>query len=341
MYALPFFVYFISAFLNHIAGFGVDMIRIKLPYLFLPIAFAALPQLNIIQWKVILSALVICVIMSTFGVWYTYFFHQESILTLMKQGKPMPTPMSHIRYSLTVVISIIAALTLLMNSEGRKIKMLLVVAITYLIFFLHFLAVRSGLFSFYLLVILWFIFYSIKHKRYVLGSLALLIVGIALIFSIKYIPSLQEKLRYTKWEWEMTTGMITKDEGNYSDKNRLVSLKFGYELFKENPIFGVGISNIHQLMDEKYKQSQFANEQTLLPHSQWITVLAACGIVGFLFFFLGLFSPLLVAAFRQDFFILNCFALLVISFASENTIETAIGTALFTFYPLLGMKKYI
>jgi Lipid A core - O-antigen ligase and related enzymes len=135
-------------------------------------------------------------------------------------------------------------------------------------------------------------------------------------------------------------GKLKNNEiGQYSDSKRLLSIIVGWELFKQNPIFGVGAGDLVLSVQDMYSQkySDVAVESRLLPHNQFLRVVNSVGIIGLIaflsFFIYPLFNKDIISNPLLAAFIFSALA----SFCVEGTIENQIGTAYFivfyfTFY---------
>ena len=119
--------------------------------------------------------------------------------------------------------------------------------------YIHLLAVRTGLVIVYISVLALLIIRLYKHfavKELVIASTLLIGTAMALI---KNIPTLQTRLSYMIYDWEM----YREDKGTmYSDSDRIQSLKVGWHLFIQNPLIGVGIGDLRHAVNEEYLQKK-------------------------------------------------------------------------------------
>jgi len=153
---------------------------------------------------------------------------------------------------------------------------------------------------------------------------------------LKHSPHSENKIGYTMYG----LGKLKNNEiGQYSDSKRLLSIIVGWELFKQNPIFGVGAGDLVLSVQDMYSQkySDVAVESRLLPHNQFLRVVNSVGIIGLIaflsFFIYPLFNKDIISNPLLAAFIFSALA----SFCVEGTIENQIGTAYFivfyfTFY---------
>jgi O-antigen ligase len=318
----------------------LERIRLRVPFIGLPFAFFLLPSLSLVWYKNWWLAVILVIDIVAVGVIVYYFYHQQDIQLLLEQGKAIPTPANHIRYALLQVVAFCASVYWGWLHRGHsnqpRITLFFKASSIFLFVFIHFLAVRSGLFSLYLIIVSMGVPYLFKKRAYV--TLLLFLTGIILLpfLSMKLIPSLKKKIEYVYYDVDMFLKGKATDQ--LSDASRLISWKLGLELFADNPSFGVGAGNIRIKMNELYKRDYPAFKKKLTPHNQFIMVLASSGIVGLILFCAGFFTPLFYGKNYQDPFILALYLSFFASFWVEATFENAMGVAIFLFFTLFHLK---
>ena len=315
-------------------------LRIKLPFLLLPLAFLGLPAFNkdllhkmfyfLIAMMTFLSLLI--------GVKYALNFAEYN--ELLRIGKSFPVPGNHIRFSNLLAIAIIASVYLIANLKlpsYKKSKTILVTSSIVMIAFIHVLSVKTGLLALYFALVAMLLWYMLKTKKYFLGIGMLASIIAMLILSVLFIPSLNQKfayLRYDLQQYQLGEGHL------YGDSGRIVSIKAGWELFKSKPIFGVGAGNLRKATKEYY-QKYHPEFEIITPHNQFLYVLTSTGIVGFILFLMAFFGLLFSHELRQNIFFIGFFAFSFILFMIEHSIENAVGVATFIFFLLAIMSHCI
>jgi O-antigen ligase len=296
--------------------------------------------LSLVWYKNWWLAVILVIDVVAVGVIVYYFNHQQDIQLLLEQGKAIPTPANHIRYALLQVVAFCASVYWGWLHRGHsnqpRITLFFKASSIFLFVFIHFLAVRSGLFSLYLIIVSMGVPYLFKKRAYV--TLLLFLAGVILLpfLGMKLIPSLKKKIEYVYYDVDMFLKGKATDQ--LSDASRLISWKLGLELFADNPSFGVGAGNIRIKMNELYKRDYPSFEKKLTPHNQFIMVLASSGIVGLILFCAGFFTPLFYGKNYQDPFILALYLSFFASFWVEATFENAMGVAIFLFFTLFHLK---
>jgi len=122
-----------------------------------------------------------------------------------------------------------------------------------------------------------------------------------------------------------------------STQTRMMTWKASKEIIKENPYFGVGIGDIRNDLQKKYKELGFAclKGKGLDSHQQFLQTFATIGISGILTLLL-LFFILFRKAIKTKNLILFSFTLFYFLFGlTESFLETQAGIVFFTFFAIL------
>ena len=213
-------------------------------------------------------------------------------------------------------------------------KWVLFVTAFYLFGFVHFLSVRTGLAIAYAGIFIVLVWYVFSRKKYLIGVTALALMVAIPFVAFHTIESFNKKIGYMVWDLTQ----YRKGKGNsYSDSERLMSYKISLDLIEEKPLFGHGIGDLRPIMTQKHLELYGQKDKYIYPHNQYLYILACMGILGALIFFLGLLSPL-IATPRRNIFLVSIFALMLLSFLVENTIQRAVITGFFIFFILLNLS---
>lgn len=324
----------LSFFWSDDKSYWLRLVQTRLPFLVLPWAFANLPRLEEKHWKSVLYLFVWFMVVVCLGVGINFALHYEAIVEGLGRGNPVPVPRSHVRFSLILATAVLAAAWLWQQRfwvwyEIERKAM--AVAAVFLFVFLHILSVRSGLFSLYAALLFGLVWYVWKSKKWLVGLAVLATLSGALWLAVEHIPSLKTRLAYMKYDWER---FQKQDEGHlYSDAARWVSIRAGWELWRENPMLGTGAGDLLS-ETKRVTAALYPNyaEDPRLPHNQFFFIMASTGIMGLLLSFVA-FCWLIFRGRNQLPFL--CFQVMAFaSFLIECTIENAIGVAWFLFYSL-------
>jgi len=308
----------------------------KLPFLVLPLSFFALREIMAKRFYDYLSAFGFIAGIVSLGVLGNYLMNFDSLNTAIGKGQAITTPIDHTEFSIFVAFA--AVVSMLLYVEKRKVVRLgtrttqLLLSI-FLILFLHILAVRSGLAVLYACIIVVGIYYGLKEKQYrLLGILAMVLVLLPPI-AINTLPSLKKKIGYVNWDldkYRSGAGL------NYSDSERIYSLRAGYDIFRENIVAGIGIGDMRAACDEKYMEYL---GQTLIhyPHNQYLFTLASMGLLGFFFYMIGLLGPLFAMWRKMDPYFVALYVVILVSALAENTLERTFSIGFYLFFVLLSI----
>ncbi len=333
---LLFIIIFISGINSEDLSSWLRHLRLKAPFLFIPMAFYVYRSLIVRERDKLSLAFFILSIVSSFQIIYQVM-DVDSMVALIKKGQAFATPVDHIKYSLYIAFSIILGFVFIVEnrfSEVRWSKWFYAIGSLYLFIILHLLAVRSGLVVFYISMFFILIRYGIQSRSPVVLVLLVLLITSPII-AFKTFPTLNKKLEYMVYDFKM----YQKGEGsNLSDAERLFSYKVGMDIFKSSPILGSGIGDLKEECRKRYK-SIFNRELNKYPHNQFLFILAGCGIFGLVLFLVGMCYPVFYFRKKQDSEFLAIWLIFVVSFLVENTLERSYSISFFLLFLLGGMCK--
>ena len=343
----------ISVFLLVLVGgfYVTDMdywllqIRLKLPFLVLPIAFFCLPAFNTTQYRNLFYWLIFVIFIACLSTAYFYYRDFEEVTKRIAMGQSMNPrllffePISHIRFSLLLVVATFSAFYLWRNNHyvySTKEPYLLFAVGIFFIIALHTLAVRSGLASFYVVCLVLGVRYIFMTKRYALLFAGVVLCTVLPLAAIKYIPSLQRKITYTLEDWNMYRQGKGK---NYSDAERFISIEVGLQVGNKNPLVGVSMGDVYAEIVQVYKQ-KYPELVIKTPHNQWVLFYAGGGIMGILAFGIAFFVPLFYQHAYRDYLFLAINLTAFMSFLVEGTLETSLGVAFYLFFLLFSLNHF-
>lgn len=319
----------------------LDIMRVKLPLLALPLAFAAPFQLSKknIEWlQYIFILLVIC---GTLWSMFHYVSNMEAVNEGYLRAKSLVTPVEndHIRFSWMVSIAVLLAgwQYWQKRKEKNSIAYLFLFVAVWLVVFLHILAARTGLFSFYIMLVITAFVLALKTKK-INYSAALLVVIIALpVLAWFTLPSFHNRVRYFLYDYEYFRKTQYLQGAN--DANRVISLKAGWNVLQQNPLHGVGFGDIKASaegwMDEHYPG--MLESDKFYTSSEWLVYGAGCGWPGVLLFTFIMLTPFFAAVKNKlAWWCVNGTA--AFSFLFDVGLEVQFGVFLYAFIVLCFWK---
>jgi len=270
-------------------------------------------------------------------IWSTisYFLVYDSIGLFTENGTLLPTPINHVRYSLMVAFAILVGIHLLFNFgfKHRSGKFFILLLVAFLILYLHFLAVRSGIVGFYLSMVFIGLREIIARKKMRHSIVAVSILAISLT-SFGLIPSFQKKFQVT---CQSVSSMLQKREiENTSDNGRVKSVEAGINVGISNLWTGVGMGDVKNEVVKYYREdsSDWASRE-LLPHNQFVFVFAAAGLPGLIWFTFAVLYPIFYYRFWRYNLIMGFNLIMLSSFLFDHTLETQIGVGFYLVFQLM------
>lgn len=338
-----FLVYLFSGFWSSDLGYWVDRCRMKLPFLAIPLGFTAVKAMSekaFLRW---LGIYVSVIFVSAVVVLINYLMHFETLNHNLTMGQPIPAPLGdHIRFSLELAFAVICGGYLFwkrFHFFTPKERYWWGAITIFLVLCLHIFAVRSGIVTLYLAILVVLLHSAFIRKKYIIGLTGICALAAIAFLSTHYIPSLKSRMDYFRYEITLIrAGQINAD---HSDAQRLLSMEYGLQVAQQNLFIGVGAGDIKNEMTKIYEQhAQSEVVKSKMPHNMYIYFLAATGILGLLIFLLSVFYPWLSNG-RYKHLLFTVFILMMLfAFLAEHTLEIQLGTAYYLLFLLL-IKKYI
>ena len=337
---LLFFVTVVSGLYSENMETWLGRVRIKIPYLLLPLAFCGMPKLKERQYQGLIYCFFLISVIACMYVGSNYLLNFDQVTESYKAGGAMTTPIIYVRFSLFTAFGVVCGVYLWLKKyvfRQQWERILIAIGTLFLFVFLHILAVRTGIFALYNAALL-SVFYYIFHKRKYWLGLTLPVMMAGLLFSAyQFVPSLHNKINYMRWDLKQY--FEGNRENMASDYMRLISIENGIRLAKENSwLLGVGAGDLRVEMDKIYEAEYPNIYKKLLPHNQYIFVLASTGLIGLAVFMFSTFYPIFYERnYRYLFFV--CFNVVTFSsFLAETTIELQIGGSFYMLFVLLSLN---
>ncbi len=340
--ALFFLIVFLSGFYSEDKTNWLNWVRIKLPYLALPIAFASIKKLEEQKFIALLYGFVITLSISVAFVLVNYFLNYSTITESFLRGNTIPMPYSHIRYTLMVAFAFFCSWFLLERQKfffSANEKWVQTFLLVFLFVALHILSVRSSLLALYVGIIFLLLRFIFVQKKILPGTIFLLMLVVVSFSAYKFIPSLKNKIAYMKYDYN---SFKSGEVRNLSDGARLLSMQGGLEVAKQNLWLGVGAGDLKIEMNKFYNEhySQLEESGRKRPHNQFIWVLATTGIFGLALFLFAFSFPLLVNGNYKNWLLVVLHLILFSSFFTEATLEEQIGTGFYLGFLLLFINQF-
>ena len=317
----------------------LDIIRIKLPLLFLPLAFAGPIHFSKKQWEWLGYIFIAIITLASLWSMYHYVSNFSEANEGYLQAKTIITPLEndHIRFSWLISVAALLAgwLTVIKRNENKTVSIVSAIILAWLVIFLHILAARTGLISFYIMlagVALWLIAKKIKY------GIALLIILITLpVIAYQLLPTFQNRVNYFKYEFDFFK------KANYlpgaNDAVRVISIKAGWGVMNKQPLTGVGFGDLLSETKKYYESniSQMLEADKIYPSSEWMMYGAGSGWPGILLFTFVMIIPFWIKTGNPLLWcLLNATA--AFSFLFDIGLEVQFGVFIYSFIILWWWK---
>jgi O-antigen ligase len=338
---------------NQKAGFRY--LDSRLPLLYFPLTVGLVSLSKELRDKILLAMAAIISLVTlacvSYGIYQTLSLGDSAYLYNDALTIPV-TGHQSIYISLLVNIAIyIYAYFVFYQPAYKRFNPLFIVSLLFLYLASFLLASRNLMLVLYIST-LGFAFYQvIKKKKWLEGATLVigLFIGIFLVY--KFFPKTINRfkeLTYTQFSYQQTGPEshynmdIRSDQWNGAN-TRLAIWQCGWEVFKQQPLFGVGLGDKKDKLMEVYREKdfQFAIRTEKNLHNNYFDILVSLGIVGLTLFLVSwILFPLRVAWVHKD----GLAILVIISFAlamfTENYFDRSMGGMLFGFFiPFLLCDK--
>ncbi len=210
------------------------------------------------------------------------------------------------------------------KSLKGKVRLLWLTAAVFLFISLYFLSSRASYLA-VLVILPVFIWIKFKPLRFNLLGIFSLIVLLGLV-SLFYLKNQRVSIYFDK----STDPTILKD-------GRLEIWKSALNVFEKNPLFGAGIGDYYDAMDNEFKQSGFTTGyyKDFNAHNQYLEILCIAGISGFALF-LAILGLMMAFAVKDRNILYGAFIMMMLIFFSfESMLSRFAGNSFFALFSFL------
>ncbi len=242
--------------------------------LFLPLGFAASLGFTKKDWERIGYLFIILVVGGTLWSMAHYFYHAEAIQKEYLQSRILRVPLKndHVRFSWMISVAILLAARngFLKSGTARILSWIFFITAIWLIVFLHILAARTGLLSFYLMLLItaiWVIVKKIPARYTVILLLSVIVLPLIAYYAL---PTFHNRVKYILYD------LPYFKEAHYlpgtNDAVRVISIKAGWSVLNEYPASGVGFGDVLDETKAWYASHYPPMTETdkIYPSSEWL-----------------------------------------------------------------------
>ena len=315
-----------------------NSLSIKLPLVTMMLGLSAV-ALSKQRWvQVSLMYIFIISLGCCWSLWQ-YAANMAGIQAAYLQAKLLPTPADndHLRFSWMVVTAILLGIKCWQVEKKYLMKISLLVLIIFLILYLHILASKTGLVSLYLGCFIYLLYTLFIQKKWKTGIGIVVITVMFAMVCYATMPTLRNRLQYVAYDFgNYKTGNIMP---GYNDAARWLSMKAGYQIMQNHPLYGVGFGDMFIEIDQWHRQNHpnsFAYER-FYPANEWLVYGTGSGWPGLLCFAVGFF--LLAYATTSKNILSVIFSVIsLIPFLIDDSLEGQYGVLLLAFIAFFGQQ---
>ncbi len=319
-----------------------SIIRIKLPLLLMPIAFAAPFKFSRKQWHRLAFVFLILVTAGTIWSMLQYIRDPEAAHEGYLHARSILTPLlnDHVRFSWIVALAFLVSCWVLKPFWNRRMLAIgIIINACWLIVYLHILAARTGLVAIYIVLFSIAAWALYKQKKKISALIPLVLIIALPVVAYVLFPTFRNKVRYFYYDFKYFKDAQYLPGGN--DASRVISWKAGLAVTNNNKFSGVGFGDVCASMNDWYDRNHpgmTANEK-ILPSNQWLMYGAGSGVIAMLIFSWVLFVPFITnTTNRWNWWVLNM--IVAISFLFDIGLEVQFGVFIYCMTILLCWKRF-
>ena len=316
----------------------------RLPLLYFPLTVGVLQLDAPFRRKVLVSFAVITTIITAFCLGWNIrqAFIQNNTAVLYNDS------LTHVIGHQSIYISLLVNISIFIFSReiffgNSKWKGWMFAAVIFLFGISYLLASRTMMGFLYATTGIFILYYIIKRKKYLEGLTLLMgmIIGIFMVY--KFMPQTFNRfkeLTYTKFDYQNMGAEshynmeVTAEQWNGANF-RLAAWRCGWELFKENPIMGVGIGDKYEALIKKYEEKdfQFAIKTKKNVHNNYLDILYSMGIIGLVVFLIAwIILPVVYAKQQHDYLTILIIFTFATAWITEIYFDRSLGGMLTGFF---------
>lgn len=152
------------------------------------------------------------------------------------------------------------------------------------------------------------------------------------IANVNYMSSVKGRVYEIIWEIQLYNK--TGEADGHSITQRFEYWKAALGIIAGNPVLGVGTGDIQNAFTKQYEKNntKLSKEWRLRSHNQYLSITVAFGLFGLAWFLFSLIYPAIRLRRFSDFLYASFFIVALISFFTEDTLETQVGVTFYAFF---------
>ncbi|MGQ0829486.1 MAG: O-antigen ligase family protein [Bacteroidota bacterium] len=333
---------FISFYLLHLIGLlytrninsGLFDVQVKLSLLLFPLFLTSRPmeasKIRYVFIALILGCVVAGIIMLARAIYIhlitgeNNFFYEGFASFLIHPGYS----------SMYINVAIAWLLLNVLNGQLYKGWFSNKVTVAVILFFSFIVVLLSSKMGFIILILMYvgfLIYYILNKKKYLFGSIGIILIAISIFALFRFVPELSERL-------DVAFKAVTKTNANQAEIEstavRILVWKAANNIISENMFIGVGTGDAKDELMKEYKKKGMtgAIEHKLNAHNEYYQAFVALGLIGFLLLLISLFFPLWYSFKAHNVIYILFLLIIILNFLTESMLETQAGVMFYAFF---------
>jgi len=335
-----FLVYLISGLWSENTGFWFSATLNKLPFVVLPFAFLSVPLHKKKVQCILISGLVVMQLGVIAYSLLEVFSHWDYYLQGYHFSRPIPTTKynDHIRFSLSLVLSVFLLLYLVLGKRGKPLpswfKWTAAFAAFVIVVYIHILAAKTGIICLYLAAII-FAIGKLGRIRKGYALVAVLLIALLPVAGYRLVPTFRVKMDYVLYEVAQTR-LSHRYDYTLSDAGRMITYEIGGAAIKQYPLAGVGAGDVMDEMIKGYDRlyPEVSGDQRFGPINQFMFTALSVGIPFTIVLLALSLCPFFIKVKNRAYLVLTN-AVLLISLMVESPLELQFGVFTYLFFILI------
>jgi len=232
----------VSLYILHILGMfytqnlgrGLDDLRNKLPLLVLPLILFSTKPLDKKEFKLLFNFFFLSVLISSICCYLVYKGYTKKIIVDVRQASVF---MSHIRFSLFIAFSIIGLVYYVVKTKQLIIKLVNIIIVAWLMFFIYKLEMATGIVCLVLSCIILSVVFSIRTLPKTASITLIVFIVIVFTYSLNMIITSLKMYDKSKNHWSNVLLEKTKNGRYYTQDTN-------YNLAENGTLILVNVSDI-------------------------------------------------------------------------------------------------
>lgn len=315
-------------------------LEVKATILLFPVLFSVYKIRPKLKRKLLLVFLLSCNILCLFALYFHFSFYTKNdfyyalsnIGFLVYTGLP-ETGIHPVYFSSYLLFSIVIAHFFLSSSESKGLKLLIILDVLFLSFFILLLSSRVIIIT-YLLFLFSFLLATLRHRSLAFKLVTFVVAFGLLGVSLYSLPIANRKL--TNIVNQLSDKNLQNERGDYIDgvSTRTQKWKASIIIAKESFFFGVGTGDAGLALQKAYREIGFSEgiQRKFNSHNEYLQEFIRHGIVGLIILILCYSYSVLLSVKSRDYLFFSFMVIIILFSLTESILSVQKGVVFYSFF---------